>query len=65
MKSKSDLLEIVDTLKPAACLARSLNRRQQEGDQNRNDGDDDQELDQCEAGTTLNHGKKLLGMKSR
>jgi hypothetical protein len=49
---QADLLQIVDALDAPRGFTRRLNGRQQKRDQNRNDGDDDQELDQSEAGST-------------
>ena len=45
---QADLLQVVDALRPAGGLPRRLDRREQEGDQDRDDGDDDEQLDQRE-----------------
>ena len=55
---QADLLQIVDALGPPCGFARRLNGRQQEGDQDRDDGDDDQKLDQRKtASSALPHEK--------
>ena len=41
-----DLLQVLHAQAPAGCLARALHRGQQKGEQDRNDGDHDQQLDQ-------------------
>jgi hypothetical protein len=46
---QGDLLEVVGALGAAGGLARRLDGRQQEGDQDGDDGDHDQQLDQGEA----------------
>ena len=48
MQGEADLLEVVDALRPAGGLAGRLHGGQQQGDEDRNDGDHDQELDQGE-----------------
>ena len=53
---QADLLEVIGALNAAARLARRLHGRQEQGDQDRDDGDDHQQLDQCESGTIF-HGK--------
>jgi hypothetical protein len=45
------LLEIVPALRPPGRFARLLNRGQQQGNQDRNDGDHDEQLDQRETRT--------------
>jgi len=51
VQRKPELLHVVDALRAASGLASRLNRRQQQGDQNRDDGDHDQQLDQRESPT--------------
>ena len=46
---QGDLLEVVGALGPPRRLARRLDRRQEQGDQDAHDRDDDQQLDQGEA----------------
>jgi hypothetical protein len=48
MDPKADLLEVVDALRTPGRLACGLNGGEQKSDQDRDDGDDDQELDQGE-----------------
>ena len=48
---QADLLEMIATLGPTGRFTGLLYRRQQQGDQDRNDGDHYQQLDQCERGT--------------
>jgi hypothetical protein len=43
---QADLLQIVFALGPTRRLARLLNGRKEQCDQNRNDGDDDEQFDQ-------------------
>ncbi len=45
---QADLLEVVDSLHPASCLATSLNAGQEQGDRDGDDRDDDQQFNQCE-----------------
>jgi hypothetical protein len=45
VQGESDLLQVVDALRPPRRLTRGLDSREQEGDQDGNNGDDDQELD--------------------
>ena len=45
-----DLLDLIGALRPPGRLAGRLDRRQQQGDQDANDGDHDQQFDQREAG---------------
>jgi hypothetical protein len=45
VQSESDLFEVVATLHPSGCFARSLHCREQERNENPDDRDDDQELD--------------------
>ena len=49
-QGQADLLEVIRARGPPRLLARGLDRRQQQCDQHRDDGDDHQELDQGEAG---------------
>ena len=49
MQSQADLLQVVDALGAAGGLAGRLHGGQQQGDQDRDDGDDHQQLDQGEA----------------
>ena len=52
-----DLLEVVDALRAARGLARRLDGRQEERDQDGDDRDHDQKLDQCEAASLIQvHG---------
>ena len=55
------LLEIVLTLRTAGRFARRLNRRQQEGDQNADDGDHDKQFDQGKAGISACSLRKPTG----
>src|SRR5205823_813451 len=49
---QGELLEVVGALDASGGLPRRLDRRQQQGDQYRNDGDDDEQFDQREATRT-------------
>ena len=51
VQPQADLLEVVGALDAARGLAGRLHGGQQQGDQHRDDGDDDQQLDQREART--------------
>ena len=53
VQSQGQLLQVVGALDAACCLASRLDRRQQQGDQHGNDGDDDQKFNQCETATLL------------
>ena len=55
---QADLVEMALTVHPPRRLPSILNRRQQEPDQDRDDGDDDQQLDQRESRTNL---RRLIG----
>jgi hypothetical protein len=48
VQGQADLLEIVGTLDSACGLTRRLRRGKQEGDEDRNDGNHDKQLDQRE-----------------
>jgi hypothetical protein len=48
VESKTDLFEVVGTLRPPGRLTGCLHSRYNEGDQHANDGDDDEQLDQGE-----------------
>ena len=48
MAAQTQLLEIVDTPNPPGAVLRLGQRRQEHRRQNGNDGDDDQQLNQCE-----------------
>jgi hypothetical protein len=48
MNGQADLLEVVAAANALSRLADLLHRRQQQGDQDANDGDDYQKLNQCE-----------------
>ena len=54
---QGELLEVVGALCPACGLAGRLHRRQQQGDQHADDGDDHEQLDQGEAAT---RGRRTL-----
>jgi len=60
VQCQSHLLEIVAALGAACCLASGLNGRQQQGDQDADDGDDHQELDECETSTESQTTPRLL-----
>ena len=47
VQCQPDLLEVVAALHAPRRLPRRLHRRQQQGDENANDGDDHKQLDQC------------------
>jgi hypothetical protein len=47
------LFQVVAALGAAGRLPRRLHGREQQGDQDRDDGDDNQQLDQCESGPAL------------
>jgi hypothetical protein len=49
VRGEGHLLEVVLALAAGGSFAHLLNGRQQQADQNRDDGDDDQQLDQREA----------------
>src|SRR3954467_14079616 len=49
MNGEAQLFQVVGTLGPSRCLASSLDRGQQQRNQYRDDGNDDQELDEREA----------------
>ena len=51
VQGEPDLLQVVDALGTAGRLAGGLDGRQQQGDQDRDDGDHDQQLDQRESAT--------------
>ena len=46
MQGQADLLEVVGALSPSRGLASRLDRRQEQGDQDRDDRDHHQQLDQ-------------------
>lgn len=50
VKCNTDLLEITLALRPTSSFTGLLNSGQQEGHKNCNDGDNDEQLDQCETG---------------
>jgi hypothetical protein len=50
----NDLLEVAHTLQPPGRLARRLHRREEQGDQDRDDRDHDQQFNQRK--TTTAHG---------
>jgi hypothetical protein len=49
------LLEVVGVLRPGGGLADLLDGGEQQADQDRDDGDDDEQLDQREGGPAANH----------
>jgi hypothetical protein len=49
VESEGDLLEVIRTLHAAGSLAGGLHRRQEEGHQDADDGDDDEQLDERKA----------------
>jgi len=51
--AQADLLQVIDALRPPGRFARGLHGGEQQRDQDRDDGDDHQELDQGEAATCL------------
>jgi hypothetical protein len=53
VQRQADLLQVVDALRTTRGPASGLDRRQEQGDQDRNDRDDDEELDQCEGAAWL------------
>jgi hypothetical protein len=48
VQSQTELLEIIRASRPSGGFARTLHRREQQPDQDRDDGDHDQEFDQRE-----------------
>ena len=52
VEREPDLLQVVRTLHPRGGLADLLNRRQQQANENRNDGDDDEQFNQRESPRT-------------
>src|SRR5207253_1578697 len=51
--------EIVHALRPGGSLADLLHSRQKQADQQRDDGDHDEQLDQCEPAAIGSHGNDL------
>ena len=49
---RHDLLEVVLALRASSCLSRLLHCGQQQGDEDRNDGDDHEQFDQSKAAWT-------------
>ena len=49
---EAELLEVVDALAPPGRLARRLHGGEEQGDQDRDDGDDHEQFDQGESATT-------------
>ena len=52
---QTDLLEVVGALGAPRCLACRLHGGKQQGNENRDDGDDHKQFDQREAGTSRTH----------
>ncbi len=48
MQGQPDLLEVIGAFAPRGRFANLLHGRQQQADQDGDNGDDDQQLDQCE-----------------
>ena len=59
MQAEAKLLQVVGALGPPGGLAGGLHRRQQQRNQNRNDGDDHQQLDQREADSKVDDVGKM------
>src|SRR5437762_3323790 len=64
VQADAELLEVVAALRPPGRLASGLHRRQEQGDQNADDGNDDEQLDEREAaapryGERAAHGENL------
>ena len=64
LRGQSELLQVVDALGPTRRLAGRLDGRHDQGNQDTDDGDDDQELDESEAGLrtvpdSSRHGRSL------
>ncbi len=53
MKSQANLLEIVATLHSSRSFPRRLNRRKKQTNQNPNNGDNNEQLDECETEAIL------------
>jgi hypothetical protein len=49
LERKTDLVQVILTLCPPRGFPRVLHRRQQQGHEDRDDGDDDKQFDQTEA----------------
>src|SRR5262245_61212546 len=60
VQGESDLFEIVRALRPVGGFANLLHGRQQQGDQNRDDGNYDEQLDKREGSSSF-HGACILG----
>jgi hypothetical protein len=52
---QGDLFEVVRALHPIRGLANLLHGREQQADQDRDDGDHDQQLDECEGPALVSH----------
>src|SRR5207237_6774569 len=52
MEAQTELLHVVEALRPLGSLANLLHRRQKQSNQNRNDGDHDQQFDERERPAT-------------
>jgi hypothetical protein len=53
VERQADVPEIVETLRAATRFPRRLNRRQQDGDEHADDGNDNQQLYQSEAAANV------------
>jgi hypothetical protein len=53
VEGEADLFEVVGAPRPGGRLPHPLHRRQQQPDQHREDGDDDQQLDEGESRTAV------------
>jgi hypothetical protein len=62
---QSELLEIVRTLRSAGSFSRRLHGRQQQGDQNRDNGNNHEKLDQRETASDHSHRDNLSDQEVR
>ena len=63
LHSKADLVKMTLTVHPSCGLSRVLNRRQEDRQQHRDDGDDDQQFDQREPGTTRDRAGSWVSLR--
>jgi hypothetical protein len=64
LKSQTNLLQVVNALRSPRRLARRLNRRQQQGHQNPDNGNDHQQLNQGETPMRPDHDSPHSKKKS-
>jgi hypothetical protein len=63
VQAQADLLEVVGALHPVGGRPHFLHRRQQQGDQDTDNGNDDEELDEGEAQAPVpRHGASVMGV---